>query len=349
MKSNKQLVILGTGGTIAGRSASASDNLGYTAAQLGVEQLMAGIPGLRGPHLQTEQVAQLDSKDMSIEVWQVLLDRVAHHVSREDVQGVVITHGTDTLEETAFFLHAVLTAANLLAKPVVLTCAMRPASSLSPDGPQNLLDAIAVASDDQAAGVMAVCAGVVHGAVAVQKVHSYRLDAFTSGDSGPLGFVEEGAVRWQCISMPNSPLALARYAIPAIKNIVSAPRWPRVEIVLNHAGTDGRMVDLLRLDRLHQLSRCPSPALEFDAVQGIVAAGTGNGTVHAVLHAALLEAKAAGVRIMRSSRCPYGRILLPFSSTVETDFEVADGLSPVKTRILLALMLLAETRLHEAG
>ena len=339
MKSDKQLVILGTGGTIAGRAANASDNLGYTAAQIGIAQLMAEMPGLNGLPLLTEQVAQVDSKDMGAQVWQALLGRVVAYLRRQDVHGVVITHGTDTLEETAFFLHAVLASADLLAKPVVLTCAMRPASSLSPDGPQNLLDAIAVARDAQAAGVMAVCAGVVHSAVAVQKVHSYRLDAFTSGDFGPLGFVEEGAVRWQCKSMSNNPLALTGYAVPAIENIVRSARWPRIEIVLNHAGADGRMVDLLRQERLEQLSRCPGP--EFDAVEGIVVAGTGNGTVHVDLLAALLKASEAGVRIMRSSRCPYGRVLSPAGGGDETVFEAADGLSPTKTRILLVLALLA--------
>jgi L-asparaginase len=341
MKSNKQLVILGTGGTIAGRSASASDNLGYTAAQLGVERLVADIPGLTGLHLQMEQVAQVDSKDMSTQVWQALLGRVVHHLAQEEVQGVVITHGTDTLEETAFFLHAVLAAGNLLDKPVVLTCAVRPASSLSPDGPQNLRDAIAVASDLEATGVMAVCSGIVHGAVAVQKVHSYRLDAFTSGDAGPVGVVEEGAVRWQYKSVPNNTQALIGYAMPAIKNVLLTPRWPRVEVVLNHAGTDGRMVDLLRLERIDQLNRCARDELEFDAVEGIVVAGTGNGTLHIALHAALLKAQAAGVRILRSSRCAYGRVLSSSLMHAENDFEAADGLSPVKTRILLALALLA--------
>ena len=343
MNSNSQVVILGTGGTIAGRAASASDNLGYTAAQVGIAQLMADIPGQDGLSLQAEQVAQVDSKDMSVRIWQVLLGRVVAHLRRRDVQGVVITHGTDTLEETAFFLYAALAAADLLAKPVVLTCAMRPASALSPDGPQNLLDAIAVARDAQAAGVMAVCAGVVHSAVAVQKIHPYRLDAFTSGDSGPIGFVEEGAVRWQQKIMPNHPLSLTGYALPAIENIVNATRWPRVEIVLNHAGADGRMVDLLRQERLDQLSRCTGS--EFDAVEGIVVAGTGNGTVHVDLLAALLRASAAGVRIMRSSRCPFGRVLLPAALAAGTLLETADGLSPVKTRVLLNLALLAQSGL----
>jgi len=167
------LLVLGTGGTIAGTASSASDNIGYTAAQ----------------------VAQVDSKDMRFDIWRTLARRVAHHLAQPQVAGVVITHGTDTLEETAYFLHAVLPAELVNAKPVVLTCAMRPASSLNPDGPQNLKDAVAVALSAGAHGVVVVCAGTVHGALEVQKTHTYRLDAFSSGDAGPLAYVEEGSVR----------------------------------------------------------------------------------------------------------------------------------------------------------
>ena len=176
----KKIVFLGTGGTIAGTARHSTDNLGYTAAQLGVGDLIGAIPGLSqalaGQTLLAEQVAQLDSKDMDFEVWQALALRTAHFLAQDDVAGIVITHGTDTLEETAYFLHAVLPRADLLHKPVVLTCAMRPASSAAPDGPQNVLDAVAVVSTPGACGVVVVCAGTVHGAVGLQKVHPYRLD-----------------------------------------------------------------------------------------------------------------------------------------------------------------------------
>jgi L-asparaginase len=193
----EKVVVLGTGGTIAGRATSASDNIGYTAAEVGVAELSSAIPGLAvalsGCALVTEQVAQVDSKDMSVAVWQTLAARVSQHLAEPDVVGVVVTHGTDTLEETAFFLQAVLPAALLANKPVVLTCAMRPATSLAPDGPQNVLDAICVATADSACGVVVVCAGTIHGAVDVQKGHTYRVDAFNSGDAGALGYIEEGS------------------------------------------------------------------------------------------------------------------------------------------------------------
>ncbi|MBX9833301.1 MAG: asparaginase, partial [Burkholderiaceae bacterium] len=148
---------MGTGGTIAGTSAQAGDNIGYTAAQVGVAQLLQAVPGLHAvaSALHTEQVAQIDSKDMDGEVWRALALRSAHHLADPEVRGIVITHGTDTLEETAWFLHQVLDA----RKPVVLTCAMRPATALAPDGPQNLLDAVAVALTPGATGVLMVASG----------------------------------------------------------------------------------------------------------------------------------------------------------------------------------------------
>jgi L-asparaginase len=253
---------------------------------------------------------------MDFGIWRTLAQRVAHWLAQEEVQGIVITHGTDTLEETAFFLQALLDP----AKPVVLTCAMRPATALAPDGPQNMLDAVAVASHTGARGVVAVCAGVIHSAVDVQKVHTYRLDAFSSGDAGPIGFVEEGRLRLS----RNWPSAHAAHGQTAIKSIAMAAdgsAWPRVDIVLNYAGADGRAVR----------------ALVADGVQGLVVAGTGNGTLHHALEAALLQAQAGGVRVLRATRCLEGRVL-PKGSDVLAD---SQGLSPVKARVALMLELLA--------
>ncbi len=324
-KNLKKIVVLGTGGTIAGTAAHAGDNIGYSAAQVGVATLLAGVPGmadvLQGDTLVAEQVAQVDSKDMSFAIWTALALRVQQYLAQDEVCGVVITHGTDTLEETAFFLHAVLPTALQLRKPVVLTCAMRPASSLSPDGPQNLLDAVALARTPGACGVMAVCAGVVHGALAVQKVHVYRTDAFSSGDVGPLGFVEEGGFRpakaW--------PLALGHQAAVSIEKIADVTTWPRVEIVMNYAGGSAAVVDAL-------LQPLPGVA----PLQGLVVAGTGNGTLHVELIAALQRAELAGVKVVRASRCGEGRVLpVPGS-----EFADSQDLSPVKARVALMLALM---------
>ena len=313
--SGQKIVVLGTGGTIAGTSAQAGDNIGYTAAQVGVAQLLAAVPGLQalaGGALVAEQVAQIDSKDMDCEVWRALALRCAHHLRDPEVRGVVITHGTDTLEETAWFLHTVLDA----RKPVVLTCAMRPATALAPDGPQNLLDAVAVVQAPGATGVLAVAAGEVHGARHVQKVHPYRVHAFDSGDAGPLGWVEEGWVRLA----QNWPVALDSKALSAIKKVANTVNWPQVEVVISHAGASGVLVD----------------ALVREGVQGLVVACTGNGTIHHALEAALLRAQSAGVRVLRSTRCPEGQVL-PKPGDLFPD---SQGLSPVKARVALILDLL---------
>src|SRR6185369_11858807 len=140
----------------------------------------------------------------------------------------VVTHCTDTLEETAWFLQRVLAP----AKPLVLTAAMRPATALLRDGPQNLLDAVTVAAWPGACGVVAVLAGVVHGAREVRKVHPYRVDAFASGDAGPIGWVEEGELRRVGEWPHGDALGLARLPAPGRP-------WPRVEIVTSHAGATG--------------------------------------------------------------------------------------------------------------
>lgn len=311
------MVVLGTGGTIAGTASDGADNIGYKAGQVGVQQLLGAVPGLArvaGGELVAEQVAQLDSKDMDFGVWLRLAQRCQAHLADPQVQGIVITHGTDTLEETAWFLRLVLDA----SKPVVLTCAMRPATALTPDGPQNLLDAFAVAATPGARGVVAVAAGVLHGAAQVRKVHPYRVDAFDSGDAGPLGWVEEGRVRlardWPDAAAVHSG-ALAWLAEPAAA-------WPRVEVVMSHAGASGRLVDLL----------------VADGIDGLAVAATGNGTLHQDLEAALLRAQAAGVWVRVTSRCALGRVL-----PRPGDALVADeaGLGAVKLRVSLLLELLA--------
>ena len=310
---NRKIVILGTGGTIAGLADKASSNIDYVAAQVGVSQLVNAVDGL--DPVDTEQVAQIDSKDMTFEVWTALANRVHHHLSQSNVQGVVITHGTDTLEETAFFLQTVLNP----TKPVVLTCAMRPASALAPDGPQNILDAVTVGKHKGAQGVVVVCTGGIHSALDVQKIHTYQLNAFGSGDAGLVGFIEENTVN----QVRNWPLDQQIRVQAATENIAILNRtltWPKVEIVMNYAGASGAVVD----------------ALASSGVQGLVVAGTGNGTLHQSLEAALLIAQARGVRVVRATRCTQGRVL----PRADDRFASSNGLSPVKARIKMMLELM---------
>lgn len=322
----KKLVFLGTGGTIAGTAADAADNVGYTAAQVGVEQLLGAVSGLRHALgdcvLESEQVAQIDSKDIGWHQWCALAQRVQHHLARADVAAVVVTHGTDTLEETAFFLSRVLNERLLREKAVVLTCAMRPASSSASDGPQNMLDAVAVARSESAFGVLAVCAGTIHSARDVQKVHPYRLNAFDSGEAGPLGLVEEGRVRW----LHPCPAVVAPVPGVTVERLPTVV-WPRVEIVMNYVGATGATVRAL----------CAEPVVEDLPVRGVVVAGTGNGTVHEDLLLALQEAQARGVAVVRATRCAQGCVV-PGSAIGE--LPDSQGLSPVKARIELALGLM---------
>lgn len=331
----KKLVVLGTGGTIAGLADDAHDNLGYKAAQVGVDKLLAALPQARRPHatLLCEQVAQVDSKDMDLDVWRRLAQRCVFWLADPQVLGLVVTHGTDTMEETAYFLHRVLARSGCSDKPVVLTGAMRPASALTPDGPQNMLDALVVASDPRARGVMVVFSSNIHGAVDVQKVHGYRQDAFESGDAGVLGWVQEGVASWVRLpAVPSGGDAQAGRREPqGSAHDVNWPAllasrlvWPRVEIVHSHAGATGLLVDTLL---------AAGPALR---PQGIVVAGSGNGSVHQALEAALLRALADGVAVWRSSRCGTGHTV----GDLQTQLPDSAGLPPVKARIALMLQLL---------
>lgn len=324
----QKMVFLGTGGTIAGTATTATDNVGYTAAQVGVAQLLQAIPTLQQALSdwvpESEQVAQVDSKDMGWSQWRALGLRICDYLAQADVRAIVVTHGTDTLEETAFFLSRVLPTHLLVDKPVVLTCAMRPTTSLSPDGPQNVLDAVAVARCQDARGVLVVCAGTVHSARDVQKVHPYRLNAFDSGDAGPLGFVEEARVRWlHACPVAGTPEA----GLP--ERLFSMTHWPRVEIVMSYVGAVGATVRAL----------CATPTDSAPPVRGIVVAGTGNGTIHEDLQSALRDLVAQGLRVVRTTRCAQGAVVCASGAN---DLLPPSGLPPLKARIALALELLVQ-------
>jgi len=306
---DSKIVILGTGGTLAGTAADPVDNVGYRAGQLGIAELVARIPALAGVALQSEQVAQLDSKDMSFGIWRNLAARVAYHVDRSDVAGVVVTHGTDTLEETAYLLQRVLAP----DKPVVLTAAMRPATALLSDGPQNLLVAVRVAQHAGAQGVVAVLAGRIHGAFDVRKLHTYRVDAFGSGEAGAIGEVREGRLTLWRPWPAGTALGLS---------ILARETSPRVAIVTSHADADGGIVEALRAH----------------GIDGIVVAGTGNGTLHRRLEAALVRARdEGGVQVLRCSRVAQGAVV----PTGYDLFESAGSLTPGQGRVELLLRLLA--------
>jgi L-asparaginase len=306
------VVILGTGGTIAGVAPEGKGDLDYQAAQLSVEALVQAVPELTDSSLETEQVAQVDSKDMTHAIWHALTHRVQHHLRREEVAGVVITYVTDTMEETAYLLHRVLAP----GKPVVLTGAMRPASSRQADGPDNLVHAVAVALETGAHGVLVVMAGNVHGAADVRKAHPHKLDAFHSGDVGPLARFEDGRLRRLRAWPAGEGLGVA-----VIDSDPSS--WPAVEIVTSHAGSGAALIDAL--------ARC--------GTKGVVIAATGNGTVHEAIEQALLDAAWAGIVVVRATRCGDGAILEADNST--GNWPSAGALTPAKARVELMLRLMA--------
>lgn len=320
----KKVVFLGMGGTIAGRAVSSMDNVGYTAAELELSALLESVTGLEdalhGFTLVSEQVAQFDSKDMTHAGWHALATRVISLLEDSEVSSLIVTHGTDTLEETAYFLSQVVPTQLQRTKVIVLTCAMRPASSAYADGPRNLVDAAIVSNAPGACGVVAVCAGQVHEASAVYKDHPYRLSAFSSGEFGILGVVEEGQYR-PLRPWPLPPSETHLGAIPLPKG-----PWPRVELVMSHAGADGTVVRSL----------CAYGS--SSPLRGIVVVGTGNGTVHQDLMAALQGAVDMGVQVALTTRCQMGSIVGTPRGVGRT--MTVMHLSPVKARIALMLNLM---------
>ncbi|ODV41601.1 L-asparaginase [Cupriavidus sp. UYMMa02A] len=316
-----RIVVLATGGTIAGASANPASSARYQAATVPVATLLAAVPALQSvARIEAEQVAQVDSKDMVFSLWSALADRVQYWCGQPDVAGIVITHGTDTLEETAMFLH--LTQA--CAVPVVLTAAMRPSTSLSADGPLNLLDSVRVAAhaDARGKGVLVVLNQQVHAARDVAKAHTSAVDAFVSAQCGPLGYVQDDLVR------------IARAPVRTATGVLPVPeQWPDVEIVASYA----------------QPGRVAVDAMVGTGVRGLVVAAAGNGSVHETLVAALRDAAAAGVAVVRSSRTGAGHVAIPpAADPVDGVFVSAADLNPYKARVLLLLALAREPGLAAA-
>ncbi|MCM0609949.1 MAG: asparaginase [Ideonella sp. WA131b] len=306
------VVVIGTGGTIAGAATRPGAHLGYQAGALAAQALVDAVPALAGLAVEAHSLAQLDSCDMDHVTWVALASAVREHLARAEVAGVVVTHGTDTLEETATFLHHTVAA----TKPVVLTAAMRPATAPSPDGPQNLLDAVTLAGLPGAQGVLLAFGGAVYSGTEARKVHGYRAEAFSGGDAGPLALWQDGRLRllraWPAVGGDAAEVL----AVPVAD-------WPVVDIVTSHAGARGAAME----------------ALVAAGALGIVIAGTGNGSVHHTLLAAAKAAQAQGVRVWRASRCVAGGVVEGEGRAADA-LPVAGDATPAQTRVHLLLELL---------
>jgi L-asparaginase len=318
----QKVVILGTGGTIAGTANDPSRAWAYQAAQLSVAQLIEAVPALQGVPLEAVQVAQVDSKDMSWSIWRQLGRALHVQLARDDVAGVVITHGTDTLEETACLLQALHDG----AKPVVLTAAMYPATSPDADGPGNLRDAVRVVQESARrglGGVVAVMHGRVWSAIDVRKAHSHALDAFDGGGASPLVALAQDD-RSEAV-WPSAWPACGRFGWGYLE-----VNPPRVEIVCSHADADGWLVRAMLAHA--QTSERP--------LRGIVVAGTGHGTLHEGLTQALREATQQGITVWRSSRVARSGVL----AREGDEWPAVPHLTAAQARVALTLSLLGAGR-----
>ena len=309
------VVILATGGTIAGSAASDTATTGYKAGALELQVLIDAVPRIEGcAHIRGEQIASLDSKDMSDEVWLRLSRKVNELLAREDVDGIVITHGTDTLEETAYFLNLTVKS----KKPVVITGAMRPATSISADGSMNLLNAVRLAATPAAAdrGVLVCLNDQIDSARNVTKTHTTSVDTFKS-PLGPIGCMNDGIP-----SFYNSVERL--HAGHTEFDVMDVTDLPYVKIIYGHANDDALFVDA---------------AIEA-GVKGIIYAGTGNGSIHKDAEKALARASKAGIVVVRSTRVDSGTVIPAEQSYMDAGFLDGDSLNPQKCHILLQLALL---------
>lgn len=315
------VVVLATGGTIAGAAASDVQS-GYSSGQVGVEQLLNAVPQAKKlAHLNGEQISNIGSQDMNDEVWLKLANRINELLARPDVSGIVITHGTDTIEETAYFLNLVVKS----TKPVVLTASMRPSTALSADGPLNFYNAVAVAANRDAAnrGVLVVVNDWIHGASSLTKTSTTAVQTFLSPLSGLIGTVAYGDVEWY-----RGPVG--KNTVHSAFSVGTSTALPRVDIIMATENMDGALI------------RAAAAA----GAKGIVIAGVGNGNMTKSALAALEEQQKKGVVCVRSTRVTTGQVGRNVEVSDDSLHFVASlGLNPQKSRVLLRLALLNTTDL----
>jgi L-asparaginase len=320
MSDSPRLLIIGTGGTIAGAGADPGLSTRYEAAKVPIEALAAAVPGLAGDaELVFAQPVQKASYEIDAVDWLAIRAAVLGGLADPRTAGIVITHGTDTLEESAFLLHHSVGD----ARPIVLTGAMRPGTAHSADGPANVFNAARVALSPlaRARGVLVVMNERIHGAAFVSKRHFASVEAFGSGGAGELGAVADGVPRFHRDPDPG----LRTRAI-----LAPAGDLPRVPVLFGHAGVDATTLAALIDTR---------PA-------GLVLAGTGNGNLPAALHPIIVEAVRRGIVVVRASRGLEGTITRdsPMFPDARLGTITAGRLSPQKARVLLMLALAAGTR-----
>lgn len=310
-----QIKILATGGTIAG-SAEAADKLtGYTAGALGVESLIDAVPQLAEiAAISGEQLANIDSCNITSSLWFKLAARCNELMADDSTDGIVITHGTDTLEETAYFLNLTVKG----SKPIVLTGAMRPATAISADGPLDLLNAVKTAASAQACGqgVLVVMNDIIMAARYATKTSAFKVEAFQAQPYGQLGTIAGGRVYFEA-------QVKKRHTTQSVFAGISYTALPRVDIIYTHCDDDGVLTEA---------------AIKAGA-QGLIYAGSGMGSIHQGAEQTLMQAAAQGIAVVRSTRVSEGRVLSANPKWDAAGFISGGNLNPQKARILLQLAL----------
>ncbi|HAA2218639.1 TPA_asm: L-asparaginase [Campylobacter jejuni] len=313
-KAKSRIAILGTGGTIAGFIDSTIATTGYTAGAIDIDVLIKAVPQIRDlADISWEQIANIDSSNMCDEIWLRLAKKIAK-LFAEGIDGVVITHGTDTMEETAYFLNLIIKS----DKPVVLVGAMRPSTAISADGPKNLYNAVALVANKEAKnkGVMVAINDKILSARGVVKTHSLNVDAFSSPDFGDLGYIVDGKVFFY----NNVTKAHTKNAPFDVSKLTSLPK---VDILYSYSN-DG--------------SGVAAKALFEHGTKGIVVAGSGAGSIHKNQKDVLKELLKKGLKVVVSSRVVAGCVAVS-DSDEKLGFISAEDLNPQKARVLLILAL----------
>lgn len=307
--------ILATGGTIAGTGSSAT-NTNYTAGQVAIGTLLDAVPQVKDvANVTGEQIVKIGSQDMNDEVWLILAKKINELLAKPEVDGIVITHGTDTMEETAFFLNLTVKS----DKPVVLVGAMRPSTAMSADGPLNLYNAVvtAAAPESKGKGVVVAMNNLIVGAGSVVKMNTVDVQTFQAPNAGALGYVLNGKV---CYNQTTAK----RHTTQSAFDVTGLDKLPKVGIVYSYSNIEADMV---------------APMLD-NGYKGIIHAGVGNGNIHKNIFPVLEKAREKGILVVRSSRVPTG----PTTLDAEVDdahytFVASQELNPQKSRVLLMLAL----------
>lgn len=313
-KAKSRIAILGTGGTIAGFIDSTIATTGYTAGAIDIDVLIKAVPQIRDlADISWEQIANIDSSNMCDEIWLRLAKKIAK-LFAEGIDGVVITHGTDTMEETAYFLNLTIKS----DKPVVLVGAMRPSTAISADGPKNLYNAVALVANKEAKnkGVMVAINDKILSARGVVKTHSLNVDTFSSPDFGDLGYIVDGKVFFY----NNVTKAHTKNAPFDVSKLTSLPK---VDILYSYSN-DG--------------SGVAAKALFEHGTKGIVVAGSGAGSIHKNQKDVLKELLKKGLKVVVSSRVVAGCVAVS-DLDEKLGFISAEDLNPQKARVLLILAL----------